>query len=121
MSVNNQEQTQLRQITPDDIERGVALTQSIGWGHDTDTWQQLIRWCGEGSLGIFAGDQLVASTFALEYSPALAWIGVVVTHPAYQKRGLARRLMTAAIEMLKAHGVNCIMLDATDLGRPLYE
>src|SRR5262249_6211155 len=50
----------------------------------------------------------------------LAWIGMVLTDPAYRRRGFARLLMEHAIEHLVAKGVEWIKLDATDMGAPLY-
>jgi hypothetical protein len=46
---------------------------------------------------------------------------VVITHPDYQRQGLARRMMTAAIDYLRGRGAKCIMLDASKMGYPLYD
>ena len=45
----------------------------------------------------------------------------VVTHPAYRRRGLARRLVQAALTSLNERGIQRAELHATDMGRPLYE
>jgi len=45
----------------------------------------------------------------------------VVTHPAYRRRGLARRLVQAALAWLDERGIRRAELHATDMGRPLYE
>jgi ribosomal protein S18 acetylase RimI-like enzyme len=46
----------------------------------------------------------------------------VVTHPAYRRRGLARRLVQAALASLNERGdIQRAELHATDMGRPLYE
>ena len=45
----------------------------------------------------------------------------VVTHPAYRRRGLARRLVQAALVWLDGQGIQRAELHATDMGRPLYE
>lgn len=45
----------------------------------------------------------------------------VVTHPAYRRRGLARRLMQVALAWLDERGIRRAELHATDMGRPLYE
>jgi len=41
--------------------------------------------------------------------------------PAHRRRGLARRIMTAILEHLRAEGVRVFALHATEVGRPLYE
>jgi ribosomal protein S18 acetylase RimI-like enzyme len=45
----------------------------------------------------------------------------VVTHPAYRRRGLARRLMQVALAWLDERGIQRAELHATDMGRQLYE
>lgn len=75
---------------------------------------------GEGAFGLFDGEQLVASTIAIIYSAELAWIAAVITHPAYQGRGLSTRLMHTALEYLAARAVRCVMLDASAQGYGVY-
>ncbi|MBZ0283724.1 MAG: GNAT family N-acetyltransferase [Anaerolineae bacterium] len=110
----------LRRLTDDDVQRGAALSQSVGWSQTAADWERSIAWGGEGSLGIAYGDQLAASAIAITYSPALAWIGLVITHADHQRRGLARAIMQATMENLKNRGVQTVMLDASTLGYPLY-
>jgi GNAT superfamily N-acetyltransferase len=112
---------ELRQLTVDDAPGGVVLAKSVGWHQDVNNWEQMIRWAGEGALGITCGDQLVASSFALEYSRTLAWIGLVITHSEHQQRGLARRIMAATLDHLRARQIESIMLDASGMGFPIYE
>lgn len=45
----------------------------------------------------------------------------VYTNTDYRRRGVARRLVQILIDEAKGKGVTEISLDATDLGRPLYE
>ncbi|MBL8162676.1 MAG: hypothetical protein JNJ61_11870, partial [Anaerolineae bacterium] len=70
---------QLRRLQPSDAEGGCALVASVGWEQDLTNWKQFIRWGGEGAFGLFDGEQLVASTIAIQYSTELAWIAAVVT------------------------------------------
>lgn len=112
---------EVRQMTADDAARCALLTQQIGWSQNQDNWARLIEWAGAGSLCIADGDQLIATAIAIYYSPAVSWIGVVITHPDYQRQGLARQMMTAAIDYLRGRGAQCIMLDASKMGYPLYD
>lgn len=45
----------------------------------------------------------------------------VYTNADYRRRGVARKLVQMLIDEAKGKGVTEISLDATDLGRPLYE
>ncbi len=55
------------------------------------------------------------------YGSDLGWIGMVLVHPEYRRRGIGRGLLLKCIEHLKASGVRCIKLDATPQGRDVYE
>jgi ribosomal protein S18 acetylase RimI-like enzyme len=47
-------------------------------------------------------------------------IGNVATHSDYQRRGLARKLVTRAIEHARAHGAEVVMLDVRTAAQPAY-
>ncbi len=81
----------------------------------------MIARSGDGALGLFVGQQLVASTFATTYDNALGWIGMVITHPDYQRRGFAKQVIRSAMALMQARQITCVMLDATPTGQPLYE
>lgn len=111
---------ELRSLTLADAEAGALLSAHIGWNHTPQTWAQVLRWNGVQGIGLFDGPELVATTVALEYGPTLAWIGYVITHPEHQKRGYARHLMEYMVTTLRQRQVRSIMLDASELGYPLY-
>src|SRR5579862_9802185 len=45
----------------------------------------------------------------------------VYTHPEHRRRGLARRLMHAALDWSRENGIRSVILHASQEGRPLYE
>jgi len=45
----------------------------------------------------------------------------VYTAPSFRRQGIARRLMEAALEWCRTHGIPAVILHASDEGRPLYE
>lgn len=45
----------------------------------------------------------------------------VYTHPDYRRRGLARQLMLELVNWSRAHGLHSLHLDASTMGRGLYE
>jgi GNAT superfamily N-acetyltransferase len=111
----------LRRLHLADAPLGLALSRSVGWSLTLASWERMIAWGGQGAFGIFVGEQLVASTIATAYGRDRAWIGAVITHTDYQRRGFARQVMGTALEHLQERGVRHILLDATPQGRPLYE
>jgi GNAT superfamily N-acetyltransferase len=50
-----------------------------------------------------------------------AYVMNVYTEPAFRRRGLARRLMETCRAWCEQHGVEALILHASDAGRPLYE
>jgi GNAT superfamily N-acetyltransferase len=112
--------TQLRQMTPEDATRGAALVKKIGWNQTAAIWEQTIRWSGNGSFCLATDDELLATVIVICYGTELAWIGMVVTHPDYQRQGLARQMMKVGLNYAKERGIQTVMLDASQMGYPLY-
>lgn len=50
-----------------------------------------------------------------------AYIMNMYTAPAYRRRGIAYRTLEKLIQVAKSRGVTAISLEATPMGRPLYE
>lgn len=50
-----------------------------------------------------------------------AYIMNMYTDPAYRRRGVARRTLDLLVRDARGRGVTAISLDATAMGRPLYE
>ena len=109
---------ELRVMSADEAPAVVKLMQKIGWTHPVEQIQQCILWGGEGSFCLTFDDSIVATAIALKYSQRLAWVGLVVSDPAYQRRGFARRLTNHVMQHL--NDVDSVMLDASTLGFPLY-
>jgi GNAT superfamily N-acetyltransferase len=107
-------------MTAEDGARGAALVKKIGWSQTAATWEQTIRWSGDGSFCLATDDELLATVIVICYGTNLAWIGMVVTHPDYQRQGLARQMMDVGLEYTRKRGIRTVMLDASQMGYPLY-
>ncbi|MCA0457568.1 MAG: GNAT family N-acetyltransferase [Chloroflexi bacterium] len=110
---------ELRLIKPDDIPAVVRLMEKIGWNHPVEQTKQYIGWGGSGSFCLAFADEIVATAIALKYNQRLAWVGLVISDPDYQRRGFARRLMNHVMSYLE--GVESVMLDASVAGFPIYD
>jgi GNAT superfamily N-acetyltransferase len=51
----------------------------------------------------------------------IAYISNMFTYPEYRKQGIGSKLFELAIEEAKNNGCKKVLLDATALGRPIYE
>jgi GNAT superfamily N-acetyltransferase len=64
--------------------------------------------------------EVLAVAGCIAYGP-FCWLGLVATHPDARGRGLARRISQHLVDWSVAHGCDTVALDASELGRPVYE
>ncbi len=113
--------TDVRVLTAADIPAGMRLKEAAGWNQTVADWQRVLALEPEGCFAIECDGEVRATTTAVCFGRELAWIGMVLTDAQYRGRGFARRLMEHALAYLRDRRVAWIKLDATDMGRPLYE
>ena len=111
----------IRPLTPDDISGALELCRTAGWNQLHQDWSRLIRYEPEGCFAAEVDGALVGTVTTTSYGTDLAWIGMMLVHERYRRRGIATELMNASLEYLDDRSVQCIKLDATPLGRPVYE
>ncbi len=99
----------------------MTLSTAVGWNQLEEDWLRILDLEPAGCYGVEEDGRIVASATAFTYGRELAWIGMVLTLPEYRGRGFARQMMESTIAYCDARGVATIKLDATDLGRPVYE
>jgi len=112
----------LSRLTAEDISDCLALARAVHFDTPAWAWEYPLRWAGEGAFCLRneAGEP-VATALAIPYKRDLAYIAMVITHPDLQGRGLGRRLMEHLLAYIAAQGIERVMLDASAMGRPLYE
>jgi ribosomal protein S18 acetylase RimI-like enzyme len=111
----------LRILTAKDVSSALELSGQAGWNQTADDWRMLIALAPQSCLGVEVDGELAATTTLLGYGSQLAWIGMVLTKIKFRGQGLARRLLTEALEMADRMKIESVKLDATDQGKPLYE
>ncbi len=97
------------------------LSSFAGWNQTPDDWRRLIELSPEGCFKAVHAGRIVGSVTTTPLGTRVAWIGMMLVHPDFRRRGIARGLMLRAIELLRDQGFATIGLDATPLGKPLYE
>lgn len=131
--------TTIRNFTPADVPFGMSLKEQAGWNQLPDDW---LRWLRMEPEGLFLaeydgrpagtaaaivfdpveGDARNGDEAAADRSPnKVAWIAMMLVEESLRGRGLGRALMEHAIAFATQRGAASIRLDATPLGRPLYE
>jgi GNAT superfamily N-acetyltransferase len=94
------------------------------WAHEKMGQGAYVGWLAEDDGKIVASVGL----WLMEWSPLphdlsnrRGRVMDVYTHPDYRRRGLARLLMTELVGWSRARGLQSLHLDASALGRGLYE
>jgi GNAT superfamily N-acetyltransferase len=110
----------IRQLRRSDIEDALVLSDAAGWNQTAEDWSRLISLEPENCYSVEEDGRVVATSTLLVHSRDLAWVGMVLTHPDYRKRGYARRLLDAALARARELGIRSVKLDATPEGEPIY-
>jgi len=58
---------------------------------------------------------------AMRLSGKVAYIANMFTYPEYRRQGIATKLFALSVDSAKEYGCREICLDATEMGRPIYE
>jgi GNAT superfamily N-acetyltransferase len=111
----------IRCMRLEDIPAAMLLKHSAGWNQTEQDWANILALEPEGCWVYEAEGKVAGSTTAVCYGQDLAWIGMVLVSPAFRGRGFGRALMEHALRFLEQRRVRVVRLDATDMGRPLYE
>jgi GNAT superfamily N-acetyltransferase len=110
----------IRPLAARDIPDVLQLAAAAGWNQTDADIEMLLQLAPKGCFGIETEGRVVSTATLVLRDDRLAWLGMVLTDPAYRRRGFARRLVERCLEHAKALGITTVKLDATDAGRPLY-
>jgi GNAT superfamily N-acetyltransferase len=111
-------QPDIRHLTADHLGAAFALSSTAGWNQRLDDWEMLGRIAPAGSFCAIAGGRLIGTAIGINYG-GFGWIAMMLVDPSWRGRGVGARLLEAAMDSLPPELP--IRLDATPLGRPLYQ
>lgn len=110
----------IRHLSPDDFFAADRLRADLGWNQTILDWQRLLSFSPEGCVAAEQNGRIVGTCTTMSYGNALAWIGMMMVHPASRGQGIGKALLQRCVDRLRRHDVRCIKLDATPMGRPMY-
>jgi ribosomal protein S18 acetylase RimI-like enzyme len=111
----------LRVMTTKDIPGGVRLNRLAGWNQTDADWSRFLVASPRGCFVMADVAKVVGTVATLPFEDRFAWISMVLVDPEYRNRGIGTELLRRAIEHLDDAGIPTLKLDATPLGKPLYE
>jgi GNAT superfamily N-acetyltransferase len=110
----------IRLFTKDDLPFADSLRALAGWNQLPEDWLRFLNHQPDGCFVAEWDGQPVGTATTTIYEDKVAWIGMVLVHPDARRRGIGRALLEHCIAFLKPR-VACIKLDATPLGKTLYD
>jgi GNAT superfamily N-acetyltransferase len=110
----------IRTMTDRDVQLGMTLASRAGWNQTAADWFRLLAMEPAGCF-VAEWEGRPAGTAVTTVLGAVGWIAMVLVDEAVRGRGIGTRLVEHALTHLRRRSIPTVRLDATALGRPLYE
>jgi GNAT superfamily N-acetyltransferase len=104
-----------------DIPFGMALKAQAGWNQLEADWRRFLALEPSGCFVASLGGETAGTVTTCRFGPRVGWIGMLLVEEGHRRRGLGTALLHQAVAHLREQQVETIRLDASELGRPLYE
>jgi GNAT superfamily N-acetyltransferase len=111
---------QIRLFTATDSQLGMHLKSQAGWNQTEADWRRVHDLQADGCFVAELDGAPVGTAATCIFGP-VAWIALVLVDAAVRGHGVGTALMRHALAFLEQQGVRSVRLDATPLGRPIYE
>ena len=106
-------------MSESDIKFADSLRAIVNWNQTVDDWKRVLTLNPTGCYVAECNNTMAGTATTTRYGKDLAWIGMLLVHPEFRRKGIARALLKTCVDHLS--DVQCIKLDATPLGKPLYD
>jgi len=110
----------IERLGADDLPFALRLTRDNGWNQRADDWRRLLALACAGARLARWGGRRAGTTVTCAFGPT-AWIAMVLVARSLRGRGIGQALLADGIRYAEQRGCRTLRLDATPLGRPLYE
>jgi len=111
----------IRAFTESDVPFGMELKTLAGWNQLEADWRRFLALQPAGCFVAEAEGVPAGTATTTQYGLRFGWVGMVLVHPQMRRRGVGTALLRHCIDYLEARGVACVKLDATPLGKRLYD
>lgn len=111
----------INQMTRGDIPFGMLLKDLAGWNQLPLDWERFLEFEPQGCFLASCDGKPAGTACTIAYEKLFGWVGMVLVHPDMRRMGLGTSLLLAGIEYLEASGVAAVKLDATPMGKQLYD
>lgn len=111
----------IRSLTIADLPFALRLSRQADWEDVIGDWHRVLAWQPDGCFVAEIGGHLIGTITSIRYGRDLAWVGYMLVDVAHRRKGVASSLMCAVVDQLAKYGVSRVMVDASEMGQPLYE
>jgi GNAT superfamily N-acetyltransferase len=111
----------LRLMTADDLLFADHLRALEGWNQSLEDWRRYLMTEPNGCFVAVWNGVPAGTIIATIYGQELGWIGMLLVHPDFRRRGIGTELLKVCIKYLQGRNVRCIKLDATPAGKVVYD
>jgi len=110
----------IRTMTVRDVPLGMRLKEQAGWNQTEADWRRVLALEPEGCFVAEMAGRRVGTT-ATSVFDSVGWLSLVLVDASVRGRGVGTQLLQHALDYLEGRRVVTVRLDATPLGRPIYE
>lgn len=110
----------IRRMFETDIPAANDLIRPQRWNQTDDDWRRFMALEPDGCFVAVADGRVLATTTTALFD-AVGWIGMVTVAPERRGSGIGRAMMARAVSYLRCAGARTVKLDATPMGKPLYD
>jgi len=114
------EELKIRRMKEYDLPFAQAVRAFSGWNQTQQDWDRILLYEPRGCFVAEWNGQLAGTAATVSYGDVMGWIGMVLVHPDFRRRGIASALLNHCIVVLRSV-VRCIKLDATPEGKKVYD
>ena len=112
---------QLRAMTAADVPFGMKLKDLAGWNQLESDWHRFLQLEPDGCFVARLDGEEAGTVTTIDFERKFGWVGMVLVLPEKRRRGVGTALLKHAIHYLQEAGVQTVKLDATPMGKKVYD
>ena len=111
----------IRPFRDSDLPLGMKLKELACWNQLEADWRRFLRLQPDGCFVAEIDGRAAGTATTTQYGSRFGWVGMVLVLPEKRRRGIGTRLLRHCIGYLETRAVASVKLDATPLGKKLYD
>ena len=83
---------EIREMKSGDLVAADSLRNLAGWNQTATDWNRILNYQPNGCFVAVNADRIVGTVTTTCYGQKLAWIGMMLVHPDFRRRGIGTHL-----------------------------